>query len=70
MLTFLPGCNLDPSEEEDDEQDEEVEYDVEEQDHFVRAVQEDKDEEDDFDVPGLRVVADMVLEKTLSMYLH
>ena len=70
MLTFLPGCNLDPSEEEDDEQDKEVEYDVEECNHFAMAVQEDKDEEDVFDVPGLRVVADMVLAKTLSMYLH
>ena len=55
--------------EDNNEQNEEVEYiNVEEQDHFARAAQEDEDDEDDFDVPGPRVVVDMVLAKTLSMY--
>ena len=40
---------------------------IEQHARFTRATQEDEDNTDDLDVEGLRVVADVILAKTIGM---
>ena len=62
-----------PDEDDDDKQDGNLEYPdhldddaAKEQDHFKRAAQEDEDDTNDFNIAGPRVVANVVLARTIG----
>ena len=53
-----------------DENTKDTDVDVEEHLHFTRHAEEDEDDIDDFDVAGPRVIADVVLAKTIGIQIY